>query len=173
MKTKESYNILKVINDYSSSMEMLDKYDHNKLDKIKGTKEEERIKYENCLEIIDKMSYRRTSDIFGVERQKGLESIINNVYQGFGNSDVYLTVEEKSANLLYFIIKDHVFIDGNKRIGAILFLYFLDFNGLLYLNDNKLIEPETLTALTLLVAQSNPKEKDVIIDLIMNLINRG
>jgi len=92
MKTKESYNILKVINDYSSSMEMLDKYDHNKLDKIKGTKEEERIKYENCLEIIDEMSYRRTSDIFGVERQKGLESVINNVYQGFGDNDVYLTV---------------------------------------------------------------------------------
>jgi prophage maintenance system killer protein len=172
MKTKESYNILKVINDYSSSMDMLDKYDHNILDKIKGTKERERIKYEDCLDIIAKMSYYKTSDIFGVDREKSLESVINNVYQGFGDSDVYLTVEEKSANLLYFIIKDHVFIDGNKRIGAILFLYFLDFNNLLYVNDTKLIEPETLTALTLLVAQSNPKEKDVIIDLVMNLINR-
>lgn len=174
MKTKESFNILKVINEYSQAFNLLDDYDHNTVSKPKGTKSNnEKIDYEECINIVNKMNYSESSNIFGVERQKGLESAIDDLYQTFDGKELYETVEEKASNFIYFIIKNHVFVDGNKRIGAILFLYFLDFNNLLYINENKVIEPETLTALTLLVAQSNPKEKDVIVDLIMNLINNN
>ena len=101
----------------------------------------------------------------------GLESIINNIYQTFDGQEVYKSIEEKGANLLYLIVKNHVFADGNKRIGATIFLYFLDFCGILYKGDKKIIEPETLVATTLLIAESNPKEKEIIIDLVMNFLN--
>lgn len=100
----------------------------------------------------------------------GLESIINNVYQEFGGQEVYPSIEEKACNFLYLIVKDHIFIDGNKRIGATLFLYFLNFYELLRRDGKNIVEPETLVAITLFVAQSNSKEKDVIIDLLMNIL---
>ena len=100
----------------------------------------------------------------------GLESIIKNIYQTFDGQDVYKSIEEKSANLLYLIVKNHVFTDGNKRIGATIFLYFLDFYNILYKENEKIIEPETLVATTLLIAESNPKEKEIIIDLVMNFL---
>lgn len=125
----------------------------------------------DCLDIIHKLKFNEKSTIFGVERDKGLESIIGNVYQSFGGQDIYKSIEEKAANFLYLIVKNHVFTDGNKRIAATLFIYFLNFYDILYKEDRQVIDNNTLTALTLLIAESNPKEKEVIIDLVMNFLN--
>lgn len=105
-----------------------------------------------------------------MERNNGLESIINNIYQSFSGKDLYYSIEEKAANFLYLIIKNHTFIDGNKRIAATLFIYFLDFKNILYKNNKQLIDNNTLVAVTLLIAQSNPKEKNILIDLVMNFL---
>lgn len=109
--------------------------------------------------------------MFAVERDKGLESIINNIYQSFGGQDIYQSIEEKAANFLYLIVKNHVFADGNKRIAATLFIYFLNFYDILYRDNKQTIDNNTLTALTLLIAESNPKEKEIIIDLVMNFLD--
>ena len=108
--------------------------------------------------------------MFALERKGGLESIINNIYQTFSSIDVYETIEEKASNLLYLIVKNHVFIDGNKRIGATLFIYFLYTNDILYKNNSPIIENNTLAALTLMVAESASDEKDIIVNLIMNFL---
>ena len=110
--------------------------------------------------------------MFAKERDKGLQSIINNVYQSFDGKDVYKTIEEKAANFLYLIVKNHTFIDGNKRIAATLFIYFLNFYNLLYKEDRQIIDNNTLVALTLLIAESSPKEKEVIIDLVTNFFDK-
>lgn len=107
---------------------------------------------------------------FAMVQKEGLKSIINSIYQTFDNKDVYESLEEKAANFLYMIVKNHVFIDGNKRIAATLFIYFLFYNNILYKDDTQLIDNNTLTALTLLIAESNPKEKEIMIDLVMNFL---
>ena len=117
------------------------------------------------------MQFNEKSDIFAIERDKGLKSIIGNIYQTYDGKDVYMTIEEKAANFLYMIVKNHVFIDGNKRIAATLFIYFLKYYDILYKENKQLIDNNTLAALTLLIAESNPKEKDVIIDLVLNFLN--
>lgn len=122
------------------------------------------------MNIINTLKFNEESDLFALERNKGLSSIIDNIYQTFDNTEVYKSIEEKAANFLYLIIKNHVFIDGNKRIAATLFIYFLNYYNILFKNGNRIIDNNTLTALTLLVAQSNPKEKDILIDLIMNFL---
>lgn len=128
LRSDESYNMLRVISDYTKALETLDNYDHHDIKKPKGNINKDKIiTYEECLEIINQMPFRKTSDVFGVERDQGLESIINNVYQSFGVQDVYPSVEEKACNFLYLIVKDHIFIDGNKRIGATLFFVFPKF----------------------------------------------
>jgi prophage maintenance system killer protein len=171
---EQGIELLKVIKDYTYSLDLLDNYDYKEVKKPSGTIIKDKIlKYEDCINVINNMKFKEKSNLFGMERDNGLQSIINNVYQSFGEQDVYKSVEEKGANLLYLIIKNHVFTDGNKRIGATIFLYFLDFYGLLYKNGNKTFAPETLVATTLLIAESNPKEKDVIIDLVMNFIVEG
>ena len=171
LRSDESYNMLKVISEYTKALETLDKYDHHQIKKPKGNIDtSKRIDYESCMEVINEMPFKKDSDIFGVERDQGLESVINNVYQEFGGQEVYPSIEEKACNLLYLIVKDHIFVDGNKRIGATLFLYFLNFHGLLKRDGKNVIEPPTLVATTLFVAQSNSKEKDVVIDLIMNML---
>ena len=109
--------------------------------------------------------------MFAFERNKGLEGIIGNIYQSFDGQDMYKSIEEKGANFLYFIVKNHVFADGNKRIAATLFIYFLNYYDLLYKEGRQVIDKNTLTALTLLIAESNPKEKEIIIDLILNFLN--
>lgn len=149
---------------------MLDNYDHRTLSKPKGTSSDDMITYENCLDIIGKLRFNSDSDIFALERKQGLKSIINNIYQTFGGKDVYSTIEEKAANFLYLIIKNHTFIDGNKRIAATLFIYFLEYYNILYKNDRRVIENNTLVAITLLIAESNPKEKQILIDLVMNFL---
>ena len=170
LKGTEAQDIIKVINNYSSALNLLDDYDHKTMTKPKGTKSNEQIKYEDCIDIINKLRFSNDSNLFALERNKGLESIIGNIYQSFDREDVYKTIEEKAANFLYLITKNHTFIDGNKRIAATLFIYFLDFYNILYKNNKRVIDNNTLVALTLLIAQSNPKEKEILIELIMNFL---
>lgn len=171
LEGKDAQDILKVIGSYSKALNLLDDYDHKVLLKPKGTNSQKRIAYEDCLEIINKLRLHEESAIFAIERNNGLAAIIGNVYQTFDNNEVYQSIEEKAANFLYMIVKDHVFIDGNKRIAATLFIYFLNYYDILYKDSKQVIDNNTLTALTLLIAESNPKEKEVIIDLIMNFLS--
>ncbi len=171
LEATDAKEILRVIGSYSKALDLLDDYDHRTLKKIKGTTDNRVIKYQDCLDIIHKLKFNERSEIFGIERDRGLESIIRNIYQSFNNQDVYKSIEEKAANFLYLIVKNHVFIDGNKRIAATLFIYFLNFYNMLYKNENQVIDNNTLTALTLLIAESNPNEKELIIDLVMNFLN--
>ena len=164
-------DILNVINNYSKSLGLLDDYDHRKVVKIKGTISDEIITYDECMYIIDSLKTNFDSDIFALERSFGLKSIINNIYQTYGGEDVYKSVEEKCANFFYMIIKNHVFIDGNKRIAATLFIYILFFYDILYKDDKQVIDNNTLVALTLLIAESNPKEKEILVDVIINLLD--
>ncbi len=171
IESDEAKEIIKVINNYSNALNLLDDYDHRKVIKPKGTKNNEKITYKNCIDLIDLLKFNNDSNLFGLERKDGLKSIINNIYQSFGGIDVYPSIEEKAANFLYLITKNHTFIDGNKRIAATLFIYFLEFNNILYKNDKKVIDNNTLVAVTLLIAESNPKEKDILVDLVMNFLN--
>lgn len=170
LENDDAKEILKVIGEYSRALDMLDEYDHKTLKKPDGNVDTRVITYDDCLTIINSLKYKEESELFGVERDKGLKAIIGNVYQSFSGQDIYNSIEEKAANLLYLVVKNHVFIDGNKRIAATLFIYFLKFYGILYNENGKVIDNHTLTALTLLVAESNPKEKEVMIDLIMNFL---
>ena len=171
LEGNDAKEILKVIGEYSKALDLLDDYDHKTLKKIDGSVDERKIEYKNCIEIINKLRFNEGSTLFAVERDRGLESIIGNIYQSFAGKEIYKSVEEKGANFLYLIVKNHVFADGNKRIAATLFIYFLNFYGILYKNGEQTIDNNTLAALTLLIAESNPKEKDVIIDLVMNFLN--
>ena len=170
LEGSEAQSIIRVINTYSTALNLLDDYDHKRISKPNGTTNTKKIAYEECINIINKLKFDSDSDIFALERNQGLKTIIEIIYQSFSGEDLYKTIEEKAANFLYLIIKDHVFIDGNKRIAATLFIYFLEFNNLLYQNENRIIDNNTLVALTLLIAQSNPKEKDILIDLVMNFL---
>ena len=167
----DAKEILKVIGGYSKALDLLDDYDHRTLKKIKGNTDERMIKYEECLDVIEKLRFNQESSLFAVERDRGLESIIGNIYQSFAGQDIYKSIEEKGANFLYLVVKNHVFADGNKRIAATLFIYFLNFYGILYKDGKQTIDNNTLAALTLLIAESNPKEKEVLVDLIMNFLN--
>ena len=170
LTSNESKQIIKVINDYSKGLDLLDDYDHKRLSKPKGTKDNKKITYEECMNIISNLKFNESSNIFALERNKGLSSIIETIYSSFDNNDLYSTIQEKAANFLYLIIKNHTFIDGNKRIGATLFIYFLNYYDILYKENKKVIDNNTLAAITLLIAQSNPKEKDILIDLVMNFL---
>ena len=170
LENDDAKEILKVIGEYSRALDMLDEYDHKTLKKPDGKVDTRVITYDDCIAIINRLKYKEESELFGVERDKGLKAIIGNVYQSFSGQEIYNSIEEKAANLLYLVVKNHVFIDGNKRIAATLFIYFLKFYGILYNESGKVIDNHTLTALTLLVAESNPKEKEVMIDLIMNFL---
>ena len=171
LEGNDAKEILRVIGDYSKALNLLDDYDHRTLEKVKGNIDERKIKYDDCIHVINQLRFNSESSIFALERNRGLEAIIGNIYQSFGGQDIYKSIEEKGANFLYLIVKNHVFADGNKRIAATLFIYFLNFYGILYKNNKQVIDNNTLTALTLLIAESNPKEKDVIIDLVMNFLN--
>ena len=167
----DAKEILKVIGNYTKALDLLDDYDHRTMKKIKGNIDNRKINYKECLDVISKLRFSQDSDLFALERNKGLESIINNIYQTFGGIDVYQSIEEKASNFLYMIVKNHVFIDGNKRIAATLFIYFLNYYGLLIRDNRQVIDNNTLTAVTLLIAESNPKEKQIIIELVMNFLN--
>ena len=171
LKGSEAQEIIKVINNYSNALNLLDDYDHKTVSKPKGTSSNNMIKYEDCMDIISKLKFNNNSNLFALEREEGLKEIIGTIYQSFDNKELYPSIEEKAANFLYLITKNHIFIDGNKRIAATLFIYFLEFYNILYKNDKQIIDNNTLVAITLLIAQSNPKEKDILIDLVMNFLN--
>ena len=171
LKGNEAQEIIKVINNYSNALDLLDDYDHKRIIKPNGTKDNKKITYEDCLNIITKLRFSNDSDLFALERNQGLKEIIGTIYQSFDGKDLYPTIEEKAANFLYLIIKNHVFIDGNKRIAATLFIYFLEFYNILYIENKQIIDNNTLVAITLLIAESNPKEKNILTDLVMNFLN--
>lgn len=171
LENNDAKEILKVIGEYSKALDLLDDYDHRTLKKVKGQIDDRIITYEDCKKIINMLRFNAESDLFAVERDNGLKAIIGNIYQTFDSEDVYKSIEEKAANFLYLIVKNHTFIDGNKRIAATLFIYFLNYYDRLYVNNKQVIDNNTLTALTLLIAESNPREKNIIIDLVMNFLN--
>ena len=172
LKGNEAQEIIKVINNYSNALNLLDDYDHKRIIKPNGTINENKINYEDCMSIVNKLKFSSDSDLFALERDNGVEAIIFDIYQTFDGKDLYSSIEEKAANFLYLIIKNHVFIDGNKRIAATLFIYFLEFYNLLYKDGKQVIDNNTLVAITLLIAQSNPKEKEILVDLVMNFLSR-
>ena len=170
LKGNEAQEIIKVINNYSNALDLLDDYDHKRIIKPNGTKDNKLITYEDCLNIIAKLKFSNNSKLFVLERNQGLKEIIGTIYQSFDGKDLYPTIEEKAANFLYLFIKNHVFIDGNKRIAATLFIYFLEFYNILYIENKQIIDNNTLVAITLLIAESNPKEKNILTDLVMNFL---
>ena len=173
LEADEIKNVLKVIGEYTKALDLLDSYDYRTIKKIKGTDSLKQIKYEDCKLIIENLKFNEKSNLFAVERDRGLEAIIGNIYQSFDGEYIYKSVEEKAANFLYLIVKNHVFVDGNKRIAATLFIYFLEFYNILYKDNKQVIDNNTLAALTLLIAESNPKEKDILVDLVTNFLNNN
>ncbi len=171
LEGNDAKEILKVIGGYSKALDLLDDYDHRTLKKIEGNIDDRKIEYKECINIINKLRFNEESSLLLLKEIKDWSQLSVTFIRVFHGQDIYKSVEEKGANFLYLIVKNHVFADGNKRIAATLFIYFLNFYGILYKNGNQVIDNNTLTALTLLIAESNPKEKDVIIDLVMNFLN--
>jgi prophage maintenance system killer protein len=170
----DSKQVLSVIERYSTALNLLDAYDHQSLLRPEGTEASYMLSYEECRELIDRMRFGDESDLFGKEKDDSFKGSIGNIYQSFGGQEIYPSLEEKAANLLYFVTKNHSFFDGNKRIAATIFLYFLDCNGILYDEQgNKLIDDHTLVALTIMIAESRPEEKEMMISVIMNCISES
>ena len=162
--------ILSVIEKYSDALEMLDSYDHQTMTRPKGNPATYTLDYEECMQVILQMRFGNESELFGKEKDDSFRGSIGNIYQSFGGQELYPSLEEKAAHLLYFVTKNHSFLDGNKRIAAAMFLYFLDKNGVLFVDGKKLIENHTLVALTIMIAESKPVEKDMMITVIMNCL---
>lgn len=166
-------DVLRVITDYAYALNLLDRYDHGTLTIEETTRKSLHIiDYDEAIGIVASMK-REFDGLFGIEKDQGFKSALGAIYQTFGGEELYPSVEEKGANLLYFVVKNHAFSDGNKRIAAALFIYFLGMNAILYRPDrSKRLADNALVALTLLIAESRPDEKDTIVKVIVNLINR-
>ena len=164
----DSQQVLSVIESYNEALELLDAYDHQTLTRPKGNKATYILTYEECMEVIRSMRFDAESDLFGREKDDSFKGSIGNIYQSFGDIDVYASLEEKAANLLYFVTKNHSFFDGNKRIAATMFLYFLDKNQALFFEGRKRIEDAALVALTIMIAESRPEEKEMMVSVVMN-----
>ena len=161
--------VLNVVETYADALSMLDDYDHGCLTKPDGKDTVYRLSYEECRNLIDSMRFK--SDVFGVEKETGkLEGILAAVYQNVFGKEVYPSIEEKAANLLYFLIKDHPFADGCKRIGATIFLEFLNKNNHLFINHRQIVSNSALVAITLMIAESGPEEKETMVKLVMNFL---
>ena len=176
LSTDEATGLLRVVTDYTYALDILDKYDYQQLIVEKTTDEEKFCAtYENAMEAIRQMKSKfGSSTLFANEKDQSFKSSISTIYQTFGGEELYPSIEEKAAMLLYLVVKNHSFSDGNKRIAAFLFLWFLEKNDILYKkNGLKLIENNTLVALTLMIAESRTEEKDVIVKVVVNLINRN
>ncbi len=173
---KEALGLIEVIRDYSYALGLLDDYDHGQL-KISQTSKEEKFKisHETAVKAVRELQKKfGGSTLFGRQKDESFKSSVVSIYQTFGGKDLYPSIEEKAAHLLYFIVKNHSFVDGNKRIAASIFLWFLEKNGLLYRQGGtKRIADNALVALTLLIAESDPGEKDIIAKVIVNLINKN
>ena len=166
----DSKQVLSVIEKYSIALDLLDAYDHQNMTRPKGKAATYVLSYEECMEVIAGMRFGNESEIFGREKDESFKGSIGNIYQSFGGKDLYPTLEEKAAHLLYFVTKNHSFLDGNKRIAATMFLYFLDKNGALFINGEKTIDDHTLVALTIMIAESKPDEMEMMITVIMNCL---
>lgn len=168
----EEADVLRAVNEYTEALLLLDKYDHQALEKPDGAVPVYKITYEDCKEMVGKMRDSFETDVFGVEKEAGkVAGIIAAVYQSVFGEDAYPSIEEKAANLLYFMIKDHPYADGCKRIAASLFLEFLDRNNALFFDGVKRLSDGTLVAITLMIAESKPDEKDVMVKMVMNLLS--
>ena len=170
----DSDEVLRAVNLYTQALTLLDKYDHQSLEKPEGNQPIYRITYADCRTMVDRMEDSFKSDVFGVEKEPGkIKGILAAVYQDVFGGEVYPSLEEKAANLLYFMIKDHPFADGCKRIAASLFLEFLNRNNALFRDGHKVISDGALVAITLMIAESDPKEKDIMTTMVMNLLSVG
>ncbi len=166
----DSKQVLNVIQKYSQALELLDAYDHQTMERPKGNAATYELTYEECTDVIAHMRFGAESELFGKEKDDSFQGSIGNIYQSIGGQDLYPSLEEKAAHLLYFVTKNHSFLDGNKRIAATMFLYFLDKNGVLFTGDEKMIDDHTLVALTIMIAESKPEEKEMMITVIMNCL---
>lgn len=175
MKRTENYldgrQVLAVIEKYNEALELLDSYDHQTMKRPRGNTASYILSYDECREVISAMRFENMSDLFGREKDDSFRGSIGNIYQSFAGQEIYPSLEEKAAHLLYFITKNHSFYDGNKRIAAALFLYFLDKNGILFVEGSKLIDDHTLVALTIMIAESRPEEMEMMITVVMNCIS--
>ena len=167
----DSEGVYMVVKAYTDALELLDNYDHQCVTRPKGNESVYVLSYKECRNLIDSMKFNDSSSVFGVEKEVGkLDGILKSIYQNIFGREVYPSLEEKAANLLYFLIKDHPFVDGCKRIGASIFLEFLYKNEVLFVNGKQLLSNSALVAITLMIAQSKPEEKDIMIDLVMNFL---
>jgi prophage maintenance system killer protein len=175
LTSDQSDALLRVLGDYARALDVLDQYDHQRL-RVRGTASEEpfELTYEAGLEAVDSLRTQfGGSALFGREKDASFQSSVRSIYQSFDGEDLYPSVEEKAANLLYFVVKNHSFSDGNKRIAAFLFVWFLDRNHCLYHPDgSRRLADNALVALTLLIAESKPEDKDTMVTLVVNLINQ-
>lgn len=169
--TLDSKQVLTVIEKYSEALELLDSYDHQNMTRPKGSDATYVLTYEECMKVISNMRFGDESDLFGREKDDSFRGSSGNIYQSFDGKELYPSLEEKAAHLLYFVTKNHSFLDGNKRIAATMFLYFLDRNGVLFAEGEKLIDDHTLVALTIMIAESKPEEKEMMITVIMNCLS--
>ena len=171
-KSLDAQQVLAVIERYSTALDLLDDYDHQTMRRPKGCEATYVLTYEECRNVIDSMRFGNESALFGNEKDDSFKGSIGNIYQSFAGQEAYPTLEEKAANLLYFVTKNHSFSDGNKRIAAAIFLYFLDKNEVLFDDaGNKRIDDHTLVALTIMIAESRPEEKEMMISVIMNCMD--
>lgn len=162
--------ILSVVESYTQALNLLDDYDHQKVTKPEGNSSTYILTYEECRTIINQMKFASESNLFGNEKDSSFKGSIGDIYQTFDGKELYPSLQEKAANLLYFITKNHSFSDGNKRIAATMFLYFLDKNNWLFENGSKRISDNTLVALTIMIAESKPAEKELMVNLVMNFL---
>ena len=166
----DAHQVLSVVESYSAALDILDDYDHQTLAKPRGNRATYVLTYDECRSVIDKMTFVSDSNLFGNEKDDSFKGSIGAIYQSFDGKDLYPSLEEKAANLLYFVTKNHSFSDGNKRIAATMFLYFLDKNGALFVEGSKRIADFTLVALTIMIAESKPEEKEMMVNVIMNCL---
>ena len=170
----DAQQVAKILDNFAKGLDLLDNFDHKTLD-VKGSTQKEAVKIpiKEFLSVINKMKSEFASDVFANPKDDSFESSVNQIYQTFGGNDCYPTLEEKAAMLLYLITKNHSFSDGNKRSAASCFLYFLEKNGILYKNNLPIIDNGTLFALTILIAESNPKEMETMKQIVISVLNRG
>ena len=167
----DSQQVLSVVESYQAALDLLDDYDHQTMSKPSGNQATYVLTYEECRKAIDDMRFASESELFGNEKDDSFKGSIGDIYQSYDDVELYPTLEEKAANLLYFITKNHSFSDGNKRIAAAMFLYFLDKNNALFVDGAKRIDDYTLVALTIMIAESKPDEKEMMIKVIMNCMS--
>lgn len=166
----DTSQVLEIVKSYAPALDLLDDYDHQRVQKPGGNVATYILDYDECKKLISTLRFNDESGLFGVEKDDSFKSSIATIYQSFGGQDLYPSVQEKAANLLYFIVKNHSFHDGNKRIAATVFLYFLEKNGLLYNDGQKVVSDSALVATTIMITESKPEEKETMVSLVMNFL---